>query len=358
VSEAPLALPSVEIDLDAVSRWLASQGKPSEITDVEPLAGGSQNIVIKLTLDGRRAVLRHPPAHPRPHSNRAIMREMDLLSALSGTDVPHPRFIAGCRDESVLRGSVFYLMEAIDGFNPGVELAEAYRDPAVVRAAGQDLARVLAVLGDLDPAAIGLDIGRDPDNYLRRQIVNGRDTWRRYGEVGGYDPEWLPGVERVAQWLLDHYVTPERPGIVHGDYTLSNLLFRRDRGEVEAVLDWEMTTLGDPIIDLAWLLLAWPGGHEGPVLDAGKFFVGLPGMLTRRELLAAYAATSSRSVAQLDWYIVAAAFKFAIMTEGTYMRALEGKASKELGEYVHDLGRRLMTVAGQTIDGTWNVLDV
>jgi aminoglycoside phosphotransferase (APT) family kinase protein len=358
VSGFPLPTPTAEIDLGAVSAWLASQGLPSTITDVEALGGGSQNIVLRFRLDGEPVVLRHPPAHRRPHSNKAIAREMDVLSALGGTDVPHPRFIAGCRDESVLGGSVFYLMAAIDGVNPGVEVTDAYRtDPAQVTAAGRDMARVLARLGELDPDALGLSIGHDPDNFIRRQITNGLATWRSFGEVDGYDMEWLTGIERVADWLTEHHPAPVRPGLVHGDYTLSNVMLRRDRGEIAAVLDWEMSTLGDPMLDLGWLLLSWPGEHEPALLEAGKELTALPGMITRRQFVDEYRAVSTRSTEHLDWYVVAACLKFAVMVETTYLRSLEGKVSRELGEYVHGLGRTMMVAANGTIDGTWSILD-
>src|SRR5919206_3001992 len=119
-------LPTVTADDQAaVQRWVREQGLGSEVTDVEPLTGGTQNIVVRLRVDGRPMVLRRPPLHPRPTSDKTMLREIAALRTLAGTDVPHPGFIAGCADLDVL-GVVFYLMEEVDGFNPGSDMAEAY----------------------------------------------------------------------------------------------------------------------------------------------------------------------------------------------------------------------------------------
>ncbi len=118
------------VDLAAVRRWGASAGLDGPITDVQRIGGGTQNVVLRLRWDGRDLVLRRPPEHPRASSNGALLREMQVLSALAGTDVPHPGYVAGCTDESVLGGVVFYLMEAVDGDNPGTEVGEPYRSDA------------------------------------------------------------------------------------------------------------------------------------------------------------------------------------------------------------------------------------
>ena len=116
-------------DQAALQRWVSEQGLGSTVTGVEPLAGGTQNIVVRLRVDGHAMVLRRPPVHPRPTSDKTMLREIAALRTLAGTPVPHPGFIAGCDDLDVL-GVVFYLMEEIDGFNPGSEMDEAYvRDP-------------------------------------------------------------------------------------------------------------------------------------------------------------------------------------------------------------------------------------
>src|SRR6202008_784190 len=118
-----------DADQIALQRWVREQGLGSTVTDVEPLTGGTQNIVVRVHVDGRPMVLRRPPLHPRPTSDKTMLREIAVLRTLAGSAAPHPGFIAGCTDLDVL-GVVFYLMEQVDGFNPGTEVAQAYRvDP-------------------------------------------------------------------------------------------------------------------------------------------------------------------------------------------------------------------------------------
>src|SRR5918994_3649047 len=121
-----------EGDQAALQRWVRQQGLGSTVTDVEPLTGGTQNIVVRVHIDGQPMVLRRPPLHPRPTSDKTMLREIAALRTLAGTDVPHPGFIAGCEDLDVL-GVVFYLMEEVDGFNPGNEMTDAYDRDAGMR---------------------------------------------------------------------------------------------------------------------------------------------------------------------------------------------------------------------------------
>jgi len=140
-------------DRAALQHWVREQGIGSSVTDVEPLTGGTQNIVVRVRVDGRSMVLRRPPLHPRPTSDKTMLREIAALRTLAGTPVPHPGFIAGCDDLNVL-GVVFYLMEEIDGFNPGSEMDEAYvRDPEMRRTilAQEASPRLLEVLPPVEP---------------------------------------------------------------------------------------------------------------------------------------------------------------------------------------------------------------
>src|ERR1700754_4609050 len=148
--DAPQLPTLSDADQAAVQRWIRQQGLGSDVTDVEPLTGGTQNIVVRVHVDGRPMVLRRPPLHPRPTSDKTMLREIAALRTLAGTDVPHPGFIAGCDDLDVL-GVVFYLMEEIDGFNPGNEMAEAYvHDPVMRHDVGLAYAAGLARLGDVE----------------------------------------------------------------------------------------------------------------------------------------------------------------------------------------------------------------
>ncbi|MCH9701632.1 MAG: phosphotransferase family protein, partial [Actinomycetia bacterium] len=157
-------------DQESLQRWIRQTGIGSSLTHVAPLAGGSQNIVVRLRVDGRPMVLRRPPAHPRPTSDNTMRREIAVLTALAGTTVPHPEFIAGCEDLEVL-GVVFYLMEAVDGFNPGNETADAYiRDPDMRHRVGLSYASGLARLGAAPWQGGPLAAMKRPGSFLERQV--------------------------------------------------------------------------------------------------------------------------------------------------------------------------------------------
>lgn len=322
------------VDLAAVRRWGEGAGLDGPITDVRRIGGGTQNVVLRLRWDGRDLVLRRPPEHPRASSNDALRREMQVLSALAGSDVPHPGYVAGCTDTDVLGDVVFYLMEAVDGDNPGIEVGEPYRsDPAARHAAGLDTAAALARLASVDHEAVGLGgVGR-PEGFLARQVPRWLKHLASYDELPGYPGSTLPHVDPLARWLDAHRPPDARPGIVHGDYHLNNVLLDPGGAGVAAVVDWEMCTIGDPLLDLGWLLVTWPEpGREAPTGMALAELGDLPG---RDELVAHYAAHCDRDVSAVDWYTVLAGLKFAIVIEGTHARAMAGQADAEVGLRLH-----------------------
>ena len=333
-STQPDWLPTDVVDLEALTRWGNREGLSGTVTDVTRIGGGTQNVVLRLRWDGRDLVLRRPPEHPRPGSDRTLLREIRVLSALAGTDVPHPGFVAGCTDTDVL-GVVFYLMEAVDGDNPGEELGEPYRSDADARyRAALDTATAIARLAAVDHEAIGLgDLGR-PDGFLERQVSRWLDHLASYDQVPEYRGTRLPHVGELADWLRDHLPQQSRPGLVHGDYHLNNVLLDPVTPRVAAVVDWEMCTVGDPLLDLGWLLVTWPNGHGDEAMTGGRLaeLGGLPG---RDELVEAYARGSDRDLSAVDWYTVLAGFKLAIVIEGTYARSLAGQAPPEVGLRLH-----------------------
>jgi aminoglycoside phosphotransferase (APT) family kinase protein len=286
-----------------------------------------------------RLVLRRGPRHLRPHTNDALRREARVLSALDGTGVPIPRVVAAEPDESVL-GSAFYLMEPIDGFNPSVALPPLHESNVEMRRAmGFEAVDALLALGAVDAEQVALgDLGK-PDDFLERQVPQWVDTLDRYTRFDGYPGHILPNVDDLADWLTRHRPSSIQPGIMHGDYHLANLMFRNDGPQVAAIVDWEMCTLGDPLLDFGWLLATWPQdnaiGPLGTVTD-------LP---TRTELIAHYAAAGQRSIEHALWYTVMASFKLAIVLEGTNARAHAGKAPKATGDLLHAIAIGLLNNA-------------
>jgi aminoglycoside phosphotransferase (APT) family kinase protein len=343
------------VDFGVLAVWMDAQALPGgEFTGVETLGGGTQNVLIRFERGGREYVLRRPPRHLRRRSNDALRREARVLAALDGTGVRAPRVIAACPDESVMGGAVFYLMERVDGFNATTVLPPLHAgDAAVRRRMGLEAATALAELGRVDHVAAGLgDMGR-PEGFLERQVGRWLAELDSYAALDGYPGPRIPGVPDVASWLERNLPRAWRPGIMHGDYHLANLLYSPTGPEVAAIVDWEMCTIGDPLLDLGWLIATWPGEDSADIRPRGGFSpraadvsrASLPelagaigaagGLPPAAELAEVYAERSDRDLSALTWYTVLACFKLGIVLEGTYARAFAGKAPRDVGERLH-----------------------
>lgn len=327
--------PTEGVDLDALGTWMDQQGlEPGAITDIEPLSGGTQNILLRFRRGGRDFVLRRPPLHKRANSDETMRREARVLAAIGDTSVPHPRFIAGEPDVDVL-GASFYLMEPIDGFNASVELPALHRgDPEMQRAMGFALVEGAAALGAVDHEAVGLgDFGR-PDGYLERQVARWRSQLEGYAEIS---PDWrpeIPGVDDVGAWLDTNRPADYRVGILHGDLHTANVLYRHDGPDLAAIVDWELTTIGDPLVDLGLIVAFRVEDPDAEVNPGGALMDAFPSV---DELIERYSEHSDRDTTAAPWYGVLACYKTGIILEGTHVRALAGKAPKEVGDTLHGI---------------------
>lgn len=347
--DAAQQLPTLtDADVAALERWARCEGLGSTISDVAPLAGGSQNVVVRLHIDGRPMVLRRPPVHPRPTSDKTMQREIAVLRTLAGSPVPHPGFIAGCDDLDVL-GVVFYLMEEVDGFNPGNEVAEAYRhDPVMRHRVGLSYAASLAQLGQVAWQGSELAAIKRPGSFLARQVPQFLRLLESYRH-DRYSPESLPAVAELAEWLESNRPADGEPGIMHGDAHLNNVLLRRETPDLAAFIDWEMCTVGDPLLDLGWMLICWP--HAPNPINAGPELAALGGLASRRELLDAYVSAGGRQTDALPWYLAMACFKLAVVIEGTWSRFLAGRATREAGERLHSSATNLIDLGMRVTKG-------
>lgn len=323
--------------LEAFTRWLDAEAVGSgPVTEVSPVGGGTQNVLVSFRRDGRRYVLRRPPVRPRPSSDDAMRREARVLAALRGTAVPHPALVASCPDPAVL-GQAFLVTEWVDGANLTAGLPEGLSSPAAQHALGLAVVDALATVASVDPGAVGLaDLGR-PEGWLERQVPR----WR--GQLEGHPTAPPPGIHELADWLDGHRPPACSIGLVHGDFHVGNLLVDAEAPRVAAVLDWELATLGDPLLDLGHLLATWPGGGA-----AGIAVPGAAALPRQEELIERYAA-AGRRVDDLGWFRVLASFRLAVLLDGTYARSRAGLAPVEVGQRLRARAEALVADAHDLI---------
>ena len=321
------------VDLTALASWMDGRGLGSgPIVDVAPLGGGTQNILLRFRRSEGDYVLRRPPLHKRPESDEAMRREMRVLGALAGTPVPHPELIAGETDIEPL-GAAFYLMRPVAGFNPAEGLPSPHADhPEWRRVMGEALVDGLVALASLDPMAAGLaDLGR-VEGWLERQVPRWRKQLDGYAAFAGWPGiDALPPVDPICAWLDAHRPATFRPGLIHGDYHLANVLFRHDAPALAAIVDWELASIGDPLLDLGWLLATWPDEQHEAIIPVTPWH----GFSSAAQVADRYLAATGRSAADARWFAILACFKLGVLLEGTHARACAGLAPRATGDRLH-----------------------
>lgn len=335
------------IDWDRFNAWLETENAPGKgpVTAVRKLKGGLQNNVFLVERGGGSFVLRRPGKHLRPESNKIILREGRVLRALKTSAVPHPEVYAVCEDPEVI-GACFYMMTPLNGFTPSGALPGEYATNPNWRAAmGDELVKSAAALAAVDPAAVGLsDLGK-PDDWHARQVSRWRSQLEGYAATPGYDPKALPHVDAVGNWLSDNLPSDRRIGLIHGDFQFANVMFAYDAPRIAGVIDWELTTLGDPMLDLGWVLASWlePGDPEGkkPLVQPWETF------RSRADLVKLYGELTDRDMSAAPWFFALGCYKLACLLEGTYAASIAGKVPEEVGKSVHGYASWLMNKAKQ-----------
>ncbi|MCI4592101.1 phosphotransferase family protein [Sphingobium sp. BYY-5] len=339
------------INWENLNAWLDTSGAPGygPVTAARKLAGGLQNNVFLLSRGNRDLILRRPGKHLKPRSNETMLREARVLNALEGSAVPHPRMLALCDDADVL-GACFYLMEPLEGFARSGDLPGQYAtDSSWRRAMGVELVKAASALGNVDPVAAGLeDLGR-PDNWHERQVERWRSQLEGYAATPGYNPADLPHVDAVGRWLADNLPTDRRIGLVHGDLQFPNVMFSLQAPRISGVLDWELVSLGDPLLDLGWILSSW--FEDGDPEGKSPMVKPWDGFLSRGELSTLYGKQSGRDMAQMPWFFALACYKLACLLEATFAASKAGKVPEPVGRSVHAYATWLMTKALQIIAG-------
>ncbi len=338
------------IDFARLDEWIATQDVPGAgpVTGARKLSGGLQNAIFLLERGADRMVLRRPSRNGKPKGNETMLREARILRALDGSTVPHPDLYAACDDESVI-GAAFYLMAPLEGIARSGALEGGYAtDPAWRRAMGDELVTAAVALGGLDAAAIGLgDLGK-PDNWHARQVDRWRDPLEGYAtSMPAYNPSDLPHFAEVGRWLTDNIPDDRRIGIVHGDLQFPNVMFSLKAPKISGVLDWELASLGDPLLDLGWILSSW--WEEGDPEGKGPMVQPWDGFRSRADLIDLYGALSGRDMSVIPWYFALACYKLACLLEGTTAAWKAGKVPDKVGASVHAYATWLTTKARQII---------
>jgi aminoglycoside phosphotransferase (APT) family kinase protein len=287
----------------------------------ERIAGGHSNLTYRVEdAAGNRWALRRPPLGKRLGSAHDMAREHKVVSALGGTEVPVAPVVGLCEDESV-NGAPFYVMEFVEGpVLRGKAEAEIFPDESDRWAIGERVADTLVAIHAVDPDAVGLgDLGRKED-YVARQLHRWQGQWEKS------KTRELPAVDRVHERLAARIPDQDAATIVHGDYRLDNMILE-PTGEVAAVVDWELCTLGDPLADVGMLMAYWPKEGE-ETRSLGEPANLAPGFPSREQLAARYAERSGRDLSQLDFYVALGYWKLAIILEGVYARYAAGGYGK------------------------------
>ena len=334
-------LGSVGVDVDSIAEWMRREGVcRGPIESARRISGGSQNVLVLIECAGQEMVLRRPPVHKRANSDDTMRREVLVLQTLAGTSVPHPRLIAACTDLDVT-GAAFYLMERVAGTDIDTALAATEDRRSAARSIGFSVADAAAELASVVlPRGVAGHLGR-PEGWLERQVGRWRRQLESYEELPGYTgPADLGPVDEVGAWLDRHRPDEFSPGLIHGDFHLGNLMYSNDPPEVCAIVDWELSTIGDPLLDLAHMLATWPDGRHAPPVRA--VLADLPSI---DEVVARYVERSGRDVGDLGWYRVLACYRLGIILEGTKARADGGRAPRLVGDRLHDVAVTLFDQA-------------
>lgn len=334
------------VDPARLAAWMDAQdlaaGEPITVTRITT---GHSNEVFRVERGRLDLVLRRPPRTPLSPTAHDMAREHRLLRALveHGANVPVPEPVALCTDREVI-GAPFYLMERLDGVVVREALPAPFASaPGAAPAFALTLVDLLVELHAFDWKGAGLgDFGK-PDGYLERQVP------RWLGQLERYRTRPLPEIDEAGEWLTAYTPPMQAPTVIHGDYKLDNVMFRAGLPVAPlAVLDWEQATIGDPLVDVGWLLGLWldEGEAASPFGAANVALLGHGGIPDRAELAARYEARTGRDLEHLGYYCVLGLFKLACVMEGSYARFRAGTSDDALfallEEGVPQLARRAL----------------
>ncbi len=341
--------PGEELQQAALVRYLRGRLPGiDESLEIRQFPGGHSNLTYLLRSGGREYVLRRPPLGPVPPRAHDMAREYSVLRAVHPLFPQAPRAFLLCEDPDVI-GAVFFVMER----RRGLVLREEARHPAAAADFGARVSRAfidcLADLHAIDVSAVKL--GR-PAGFLERQVLGWSERWR------SAQTEESPRMDQLIAWLAAHQPVSGSPALLHNDYKLDNImldpgmLHPGDAGRVEAVLDWEMATAGDPMVDLGCALCYWvePGDPAVRRAALSSVTAGPGGWYTRAQIVERYAERSGRDLSQLGYYEVFGLFKLAVVLQQIYYRYRRGQTRDERFRHFDVRVRGLIEAAAQAAE--------
>ncbi|MET0370180.1 MAG: phosphotransferase family protein [Sphingobium sp.] len=327
------------VDIPKLTEWL--DATVPQLGDgplaVKKIHGGTSNVILSLNRGGDETMLlRRPPPVAPPGSERTALREARVLTALNATPVPHPYCYGVCEDASVI-GQPFYVMEWVKGWAAELRDGHIYHrapfdGPPSEYGIAYALVDGLIALANVDYKAVGLEGFGKPDNFLERQVDRWEGQLNSYEKLYNYPGRTIPGYVLTRDWLRANVPDGFKAGIIHGDVGTPNALFAFDRpARLTALIDWELSTIGDPLIDLAWFTNALRD-EKAPDEIPAKSLYNSHNWPTRQEMARYYAAGTGRDIKDFDYYAILAMYKGGCILEYKVAQAAAGILSEETGK--------------------------
>lgn len=319
-----------EFDHEGFAAWFDRHGGDGSPLQVTAMRGGGSCEMFDVRQGEAHYALRRAPLAAVSDTAHNVIREFRVIAALRDSTVRVPELVAACEDDSVL-GAPFYVMRYIDGEVIRRKLPDSFAENAEQQAAiGEELIDALVELHAFDWRGTDIEAMARPERFLERQV----ERWMT--QLEGYRQRELDGVDQVAQWLEANRPRRGDLTVMHGDYKLDNAMFARGLPpRIEALVDFEMTTVGDPLIDLAWAMIFWP--EEGNMIAIAA--PGSAGGMDERycqspeSLIRRYAERSGRDLGAMQWYHAFSAWKLAIVLEASYVKHLKGESKNPNHEF-------------------------
>lgn len=317
--------PGEELDLHALSTWLRGKLDGAETSlQLEQFPGGHSNLTYLLRAGGREYVLRRPPLGPVAPKAHDMVREYGVLRAVHPFFPPAPNVFVACDDRAVI-GASFFIMERRHGIILRRDMPAQFRsDAAAPQRLSEAFVDCLAAMHAVDIVRHGLAAMGKPEGFLERQVKGWTERWARAKTTE------LPQMEHVIRWLVERMPVSGPPTLVHNDFKLDNVMFDAEGKRVEAVLDWEMATVGDPLVDLGLTLCYWSEAGDPELRrEAISGLTAQPGWYSRARIVERYAQKTGRDVSRISYYEIFALFKVAVVLQQIYFRFWRGQTTDQ-----------------------------